>query len=101
MTSSFSNRDGNVAGHYTRPDRRPAARGIRPPGMEYNPGHAVKSAPRRRRLSRRAIVLFFLSVAVIYYAGLGTIPLLEPDEGRYAEIPREMLSRGDISTPQL
>ncbi|HSQ14876.1 MAG TPA: phospholipid carrier-dependent glycosyltransferase, partial [Candidatus Binatia bacterium] len=52
-------------------------------------------------MSRRAIVLFFLSVAVIYYAGLGTIPLLEPDEGRYAEIPREMLARGDFVTPHL
>jgi len=45
--------------------------------------------------------LFFLSVAVVYYSGLGTIPLLEPDEGRYAEIPREMLARGDFVTPHL
>ena len=52
-------------------------------------------------MSRRSVALFFLSVAVIYYAGLGTIPLLEPDEGRYAEIPREMLVRGDFVTPHL
>ena len=52
-------------------------------------------------MSRRAVALFFLSVAVIYYTGLGTIPLLEPDEGRYAEIPREMLARGDFITPHL
>ena len=52
-------------------------------------------------MSRRAVALFFLSVAVVYYAGLGTIPLLEPDEGRYAEIPREMLARGDFVTPHL
>ncbi|OYV72119.1 MAG: hypothetical protein B7Z74_06045, partial [Deltaproteobacteria bacterium 21-66-5] len=52
-------------------------------------------------MSRRAVALFFLSVAVIYYSGLGTIPLLEPDEGRYAEIPREMLARGDFVTPHL
>ncbi|MFA6147679.1 MAG: glycosyltransferase family 39 protein [bacterium] len=52
-------------------------------------------------MSRRAIALFFLSVAVLYYAGLGTLPLLEPDEGRYAEIPREMLARGDFVTPHL
>jgi 4-amino-4-deoxy-L-arabinose transferase-like glycosyltransferase len=69
--------------------------------MEYNPGHAATSALRDRRLSRRAVALFFLSVAVIYYTGLGTIPLLEPDEGRYAEIPREMLARGDFVTPHL
>jgi len=69
--------------------------------MEYNSGHAATSAFRGRRLSRRAVALFFLSVAVIYYTGLGTLPLLEPDEGRYAEIPREMLARGDFVTPHL
>ena len=52
-------------------------------------------------MSRRAAALFFLSVALLYYSALGTIPLLEPDEGRYAEIPREMLSRGDFVTPHL
>jgi 4-amino-4-deoxy-L-arabinose transferase-like glycosyltransferase len=52
-------------------------------------------------VSRRAVALFFLSVAVVYYTGLGTLPLLEPDEGRYAEIPREMLVRGDFVTPHL
>ena len=52
-------------------------------------------------MSRRAAALFFLSVAILYYSALGTIPLLEPDEGRYAEIPREMLARGDFVTPHL
>lgn len=52
-------------------------------------------------MSCRAAALFFLSVALLYYSALGTIPLLEPDEGRYAEIPREMLARGDFVTPHL
>jgi len=52
-------------------------------------------------VSRRAVALFFLSIAVIYCTGPGTLPLLEPDEGRYAEIPSEMLARGDFVTPYL
>jgi 4-amino-4-deoxy-L-arabinose transferase-like glycosyltransferase len=32
---------------------------------------------------------------------LGSAPLLNPDEGRYAEVPREMLASGDWVTPRL
>ena len=52
-------------------------------------------------MNRRAVALFFLSIAILYYSALGTLPLLEPDEGRYAAIPREMLVRGDFVTPHL
>ncbi len=38
---------------------------------------------------------------LLYFAGLGSYPLLDPDEGRYAEIPREMLETGDFITPRL
>src|SRR6476661_1251639 len=44
--------------------------------------------------------LAFVAV-LVFFGGLGSIPLLEPDEGRYAEIPREMLERGDFVTPRL
>ncbi len=49
----------------------------------------------------RTLLLFFLAVGLLYFSALGTVPLLEPDEGRYAEIPREMLASGDFVTPRL
>jgi 4-amino-4-deoxy-L-arabinose transferase-like glycosyltransferase len=55
----------------------------------------------RTPLKSRTLLLFFLAVAILYGSALGTIPLLEPDEGRYAEIPREMLASGDFVTPHL
>lgn len=37
--------------------------------------------------------------ACIFFTGLGSLPLLEPDEGRNAEVAREMLVSGDWITP--
>jgi len=45
--------------------------------------------------------LLAAGVLLAFLGGLGAIPLIEPDEGRYAEIPREMLARGDFVTPHL
>ncbi len=67
----------------------------------YNRAHDAAETARDRRMSRRLLLPFFLAVAILYYAALGVIPLLEPDEGRYAEIPREMLAGGDFVTPHL
>lgn len=49
---------------------------------------------------RTRIALAVLAL-LLFFGGLGSYPLLEPDEGRYAEIPREMLTRGDFVTPHL
>jgi 4-amino-4-deoxy-L-arabinose transferase-like glycosyltransferase len=40
-------------------------------------------------------------LAIVWFAGLGHRPLLSPDEGRYAEIAREMAVGGDWITPRL
>ena len=42
-----------------------------------------------------------IAIAVVWFATLGTRRLLDPDEGRYAEISREMLVTGDWITPRL
>ena len=42
-----------------------------------------------------------LFIALVYIAPLGSYHLMEPDEGRYAEIPREMVETGNYVTPML
>jgi len=42
-----------------------------------------------------------IAFAVSWFALLGERPLFNPDEGRYAEIPREMLASGDWLVPRL
>ena len=49
---------------------------------------------------RRALLLW-LAAAMLWFGPLNTPHLFDPDEGRYAEIPREMLSGGDWVIPHL
>ncbi len=53
------------------------------------------------RLAKRAWLLIFLAVIAFYLYGLGHLPLVGPDEPRYAQVAREMLLRGDLVTPTL
>ena len=50
---------------------------------------------------RRDVVLLVLLFGVLFAWRLGSAPLVNPDEGRYAEVPREMLASGDWVTPRL
>jgi 4-amino-4-deoxy-L-arabinose transferase-like glycosyltransferase len=52
-------------------------------------------------LSRPASIVLVLLFALIWFANLDYRRLIHPDEGRYAEIPREMVASGDWLTPRL
>lgn len=58
----------------------------------------VHRSPRSDRLTYGALALF---VTVLWFATLSLRPLFNTDEGRYAEIPREMLANGDWTIPHL
>ena len=52
-------------------------------------------------LAKRVYLFLFIIVAAFYFYGLGKLPLLGPDEPRYAQIAREMYLTGDFITPTL
>ena len=43
----------------------------------------------------------FIALAIVWFAALDARRLVHPDEGRYAEIAREMAATGDWVTPRL
>jgi 4-amino-4-deoxy-L-arabinose transferase-like glycosyltransferase len=49
----------------------------------------------------RDLLVLAVCLGIPFFQYLGQLPLIDPDEGRYAEIPREMLERGDLITPTL
>lgn len=50
---------------------------------------------------RRDLLLLAVAFGLLYFFALGRAPLGSQDEGRYSEIPREMVASGDWVTPRL
>lgn len=53
------------------------------------------------RISSKQVWWLVIAIAVIWFVNLEYRTLVKPDEGRYAEIPREMVVSGDWVTPRL
>jgi 4-amino-4-deoxy-L-arabinose transferase-like glycosyltransferase len=68
----------------------------RPAGPRLAAGASAEHSP-----AWRDVTLLTLLFGVLFFFGLGQVALVNPDEGRYAEIPREMVATGDYVTPRL
>jgi 4-amino-4-deoxy-L-arabinose transferase-like glycosyltransferase len=68
-------------------------------GLYAEPLAAV--APSPLRVPASLLCVFALAIPLAYFCTLGAFALAEPDEPRYAEIPREMIESGDWVTPRL
>jgi 4-amino-4-deoxy-L-arabinose transferase-like glycosyltransferase len=53
------------------------------------------------RMRQRLWIAALLGAMALWFLPLQTYRLFNPDEGRYAEIPREMVASGDWVTPRL
>jgi 4-amino-4-deoxy-L-arabinose transferase-like glycosyltransferase len=71
--------------------------------MESNvlPGAPAPRLPLATHRYIHPVAFLVLVLAIAWFGGLGQRGLFNPDEGRYAEIPREMLASGDWLTPRL
>jgi len=52
-------------------------------------------------MTRRLQVMLLVVFGLVWFSNLEYRKLVNPDEGRYAEIPREMVASGDWTTPRL
>ncbi len=65
------------------------------------PGGVAQGRPAPDLRARWTYLGLTALVTVLWFATLPLRPLFNPDEGRYAEIPREMLAGGDWVIPHL
>src|SRR5215470_919898 len=92
-----------IGGRYCRPKSDPALAFFS--DLQGSLSHACAPGPKTMSIlpdSRsRWIAYALLAAAVVWFAGLEYRGLFMPDEGRYADIAREMLDSNDWVTPRL
>lgn len=71
---------------------------MRPADVSLDTGKRAQAAP---PLPRRVLILLAAVFLVVWFGNLDYRKLIRPDEGRYAEIAREMAASGDWITPRL
>ncbi|AOK00452.1 glycosyltransferase family 39 protein [Burkholderia vietnamiensis] len=60
----------------------------------------MNDTPARLPLNRITLALLLVALAIVWFAPLGLRHLIPSDEGRYAEMAREMFVTGDWITPR-
>ncbi|HLX02319.1 MAG TPA: phospholipid carrier-dependent glycosyltransferase, partial [Trinickia sp.] len=60
----------------------------------------MNDTPTRLPLNRTTLLFLILALALVWFVPLGWRHLVPSDEGRYAEMAREMLVTGDWITPR-
>ena len=69
--------------------------------MNAPENHPIPFLEKATRDAKSALLTLFAFCIPMFFIMLGAWAFFDPDEGRYAEIPREMLVRGDWVTPTL
>lgn len=70
-------------------------------GRDRLEGRPLSGSGEQRAPAPRLLVGLFAAALVVLVLEPGRVRFFEPDESRYAEIPREMLASGDLVVPRL